>query len=112
MPELWEMAATELAALRVSVITDTGGDPTDQAVTAAVRQAAALLADAGYVVQDDEPPAVERAAEIYYQIMAGYGRAAERLPPVESVAPGEFARFWQAFERPGRPPRESARSTR
>ncbi|MGA9834260.1 MAG: amidase family protein, partial [Trebonia sp.] len=98
VPELWEMAATELAALRVSVITDTGGDPTDQAVTAAVRQAAALLADAGYVVQDDEPPAVERAAEIYYQIMAGYGRAAERLPPVESVAPGEFARFWQAFE--------------
>ena len=47
---------------------------------------------------DAEPPAVERAAEIYYQIMAGYGRAAERLPPVESVAPGEFARFWQAFE--------------
>lgn len=85
------------APLRVSVITDTGGDPADHAVTAAVRQAAALLADAGYVVADDEPPAVERAAEIYYQIMTGYGRAAERLPPVESVAPGEFARFWQAF---------------
>ena len=59
------------APLRVSVITDTGGDPADQAVTAAVRRAAALLADVGYVVEDDEPPAVERAAEIYYQIMAG-----------------------------------------
>jgi amidase len=86
------------APLRVSVITDTGGDPAGRAVTAAVRRAAALLADAGYVVDDDEPPAVERAAEIYYQIMAGYGRAVERLPPVESVAPGEFAHFWQAFE--------------
>ena len=38
--------------------------------------------------------------------------AAERLPPVESVAPGEFARFMAGLRRPGRPPRESARSTR
>ena len=33
-----------------------------------------------------------RPAEIYYQIMAGDGRAAERLPPVESVAPGGMRR--------------------
>jgi len=84
--------------LRVSVLTDTGGDPADEAVTTAVRRAAGLLADAGYLVEDAQPPMLERAAEIYYQIMSGYGRLAEQQPPVESVAPGEFARFWELFE--------------
>jgi amidase len=50
------------------------------------------------LVEDAQPPALERAAEIYYQIMSGYARVAERQPPVESVAPGEFARFWELFE--------------
>jgi amidase len=83
------------APLRVSVVADPGADP---AVTAAVRRAAALLADAGYVVEDGQPPALERAGEIYHQIMSAWGRAAEQQPPVEMVAPGEFARFWSLFE--------------
>jgi amidase len=82
---------------RVSVVTDVG-TPIDPAVVGAVRRAAALLADAGYVVADGQPPALERAGEIYYQIMSAWGRAAERQPPVETVAPGDFARFWGLFE--------------
>jgi len=30
--------------------------------------------------------------------MTAWGRMAERQPPVETVAPGDFARFWELFE--------------
>jgi hypothetical protein len=30
--------------------------------------------------------------------MTAWGRMAERPPPVETVAPGDFARFWELFE--------------
>jgi amidase len=83
--------------VRVAVVTDPGV-PSDPAVAAAVRRAAALLADAGYLTEEGEPPALERASEIYYQIMTAWGRIAEQQPPVETVAPGEFARFWEVFE--------------
>jgi amidase len=29
--------------------------------------------------------------------MSAFGRMAEQQPPVETVAPGEFARFWEIF---------------
>jgi amidase len=83
--------------VRVAVVTDTGV-PSDPAVAAAVRRVAALLADAGYRIEEGQPPALERTSEIYYQIMTAWGRVAERQPPVETVAPGEFARFWELFE--------------
>ena len=83
--------------VRVAVVT-APGVPCDSAVAAAVRLAAALLADAGYGTEEGQPPALERASEIYYQIMTAWGRVAERQPPVETVAPGEFARFWELFE--------------
>jgi amidase len=82
---------------RVWMVTDPG-TPVDPAVAAAVRRAGALLADAGYLVEEARAPALDRAAEIYHQIMSAWGRAAERQPPVETVAPGEFARFWRDFE--------------
>jgi len=85
------------APLRVWVITDPG-TPVDPSVAAAVRRAAVLLADAGYIVEEGQPPALERAVEIYHQIMSAWGRVAEHQPPVETVAPGDFARFWALFE--------------
>lgn len=86
--------------LRVRVVTDPGGPeaPTDPAVAGAVRRAAAFLADAGYLVEEGQPPALVRSGEIYHQIMSAWGRAAEEQPPVETVAPGDFARFWAVFE--------------
>jgi len=82
---------------RVWLICDPGAPP-DPAVAGALRRAAALLAGAGYVVAEAEAPALDRAGEIYHQIMSAWGRATAEQPPVESVAPGEFARFWENFE--------------
>jgi amidase len=83
--------------VRVSVIGDPGAAP-DPAVAAAVRRAADLLADAGYLAEDAEAPALDRAGEIYHQVMSAWGRLHEQQPPVETIAPGEFARFWEVFE--------------
>ena len=82
---------------RVWLVTDPAV-PLDPAVAGALRQAAELLADAGYLVAEAEAPALDRAGEIYHQIMSAWGRMAAEQPPVETVAPGEFARFWENFE--------------
>jgi amidase len=83
--------------VRVSVITDPGC-PADPAVARALGAAAERLADAGYMIEEGTAPALERAGELYYQIMSTWGRVHERQPPVDAVAPGEFARFWAGFE--------------
>jgi amidase len=86
--------------IRVRVVTDPGGPgaPADPAVVGAVSRAAAFLAGAGYLVEEGQPPALDLAGEIYHQIMSAWGRAHEEQPPVETVAPGDFARFWAMFE--------------
>ncbi|HUR02257.1 MAG TPA: amidase [Nonomuraea sp.] len=81
----------------VAAVTGLDADPR---VTAAVRQAAKLLADAGYQVAESLPPALDRASEIYTQIMSSYGRVHEEQPPVETVASEGFVQFWTAFEEP------------
>ncbi|MEU4234661.1 amidase [Nonomuraea sp. NPDC026600] len=85
------------APIGVAAVTGLDADPQ---VTAAVRQAAKLLADAGYQVAESLPPALDRASEIYTQIMSSYGRVHEEQPPVETVASEGFVRFWTAFEEP------------
>jgi len=82
--------------VRVAVITDPGAAP-EPALARAVRRAAQLLADAGYVVEEAQAPALERCGQIYHQIMSSWGRMPNQ-PPVETVAPGEFAQFWELFE--------------
>ncbi|MEV1248978.1 amidase [Nonomuraea sp. NPDC050022] len=79
----------------VAAVTGLDADPQ---VTAAVRQAAKLLADAGYRVTESLPPALDRASEIYTQIMSSYGRVHEEQPPVETVASKGFVQFWAAYE--------------
>ncbi|WP_300612743.1 amidase family protein, partial [Trebonia sp.] len=59
-------------------------------VAGAVRRAGALLAEAGYLVEEARAPALDRAGEIFHQIMSAWGRVAERQPPPETVAAGEF----------------------
>ena len=51
--------------LRVAMTVNCHGAPADPAVVAAVRQAGAWLADAGYVVEEVEPPSLEEAAELW-----------------------------------------------
>lgn len=87
---------------RVRLVTGADGqdgpDGIDPAVTDALRRAAGLLTDAGYLVEEGEAPALTRAGEIHTQIMAAYGRVHDRPPPVETLASAEFARFWAAYE--------------
>jgi amidase len=87
------------APVRVSVITDPGF-PADPTVLRALGVAAERLADAGYVTGEAAAPALERAGEIYYQIMSAWGRVHEQQPAVDDIAPGEFARFWAGFAGP------------
>jgi amidase len=51
--------------LRVAMTVNCHGSPADPAVVAAVRQAGAWLADAGYVVDEVEPPSLAEAAELW-----------------------------------------------
>jgi amidase len=66
-------------------------------IAKALQKAASVLMEAGYPVEESEAPALARASEIYTQIMYGYSRAHEEPPPVETLASGEFVRFWQAY---------------
>ncbi|WP_067823707.1 amidase [Actinomadura kijaniata] len=86
------------APVRVRVVTDPDGAPTDPRVADALGRAAQALADAGYLVEEGRAPALTRASEIYTQIMSGYGRVHREQPPVETVASPGFVRFWQAYE--------------
>ncbi|MEW9529709.1 amidase [Microbispora sp. NPDC049125] len=84
--------------IRVSVVMDQQGGGVHPEVTDAVRRAAGLLADAGYLVEEHEAPALTRAGEIYTQIMSDHSRAHEEQPPVETLASDEFVRFWAAYQ--------------
>lgn len=84
--------------IRVSVVADVEGAPLHPDVAEALRRAARILADAGYIVEEDEAPALTRAGEIYTQIMSRFGRVHEEQPPVEGLASEEFVRFWAVYE--------------
>ena len=51
--------------LRVAMTVGCNGQPADPAVVAAVRQAGAWLADAGYSVEETEPPSLAEAHELW-----------------------------------------------
>ncbi|MEU4330586.1 amidase [Nonomuraea dietziae] len=86
------------APVRICVVTDPDGAETDPEVAGALRRAAGALADAGYLVEEGQAPALARASEIYTQIMSSYGRVHRDQPPVEAVASPGFVHFWQAYE--------------
>ncbi|MFN0184544.1 MAG: amidase family protein [Aquabacterium sp.] len=66
----WVPAPLAGAALprRVAMTVNCNGRPADPAVVAAVRQAGAWLADAGYVVEELEPPSLAEAHELWMHI--------------------------------------------
>ena len=83
--------------LRVAVAADPGGQGAHPDVASAVRRAAQALVDAGYAVEEREPPSVARANEIYTQIMTRFGRTTEELPSTTGLVGAEFQRFWDAW---------------
>src|SRR5438876_763532 len=71
--------------VRVAVTVDPAGQGVDPDVAAGVRKAAAALKDAGYVVEDVEPPAIAQAAEVWArQVIAEVQTAL--MPLLEQVA--------------------------
>ena len=80
--------------IRVAVAADPGGLGVHPDVAVAVRRAADALADAGYVVEERDPPSLQRASEIYTQIMTRFGRTTEELPPTAGLVSEGFQRFW------------------
>lgn len=56
--------------IRVAVTIDPGGRGVDGGVAEGVQAAAAALADAGYVVEEVDPPAVLEAAQLWNQLVA------------------------------------------
>jgi amidase len=79
------------------VTEDPGGEGVDPDVAAAVRRAASALEDAGYAIEDREPPRVTRANEIYTQLMTRFGRTTEEPPSAAGLVGAEFQRFWDAW---------------
>lgn len=70
--------------LRVAMTVNCDGRPADPAVVAAVRRAGAWMADAGYVVEEVEPPSLAEARELWMLIANDEARqfmwpAVERL---------------------------------
>jgi amidase len=55
--------------IRVALVVDPGKGGVDPAVAAAVRRAGEALADAGYVVEEAEPPMLNEAAELWRRLV-------------------------------------------
>lgn len=70
--------------IRVALITDPAGQGTPRQVRHGVRAAAEALADAGYAVEEAEPPSVALAARTHLEIF---------IPPVRAVWPATEALF-------------------
>ena len=68
-PAPLESPAPGAALPRVAVVTDPAGFGVHEDVASGVRQAARALADAGYSIEEVEPPVVREAAELWTAIV-------------------------------------------
>lgn len=85
--------------IRVAMVTDPAGSGTDKAVAAGVRRAAALLLDAGYEVEQVEPPLITGAAALWGRLLAADIRTAF-LPIMQGVAGHDGLAFLGDFLAP------------
>ncbi|MDH7785360.1 amidase [Ochrobactrum sp. 19YEA23] len=79
---------TDIAPGKVAVLTDLPGVEKDQEVVAAVRQAAAWLADAGYEIEECAPPHYAEASALRDRLLIHELRI-HNLPMIEASAPLE-----------------------
>ena len=80
--------------LRVAVLRDPGGLGVDRDVAAAVQSAAGALADAGYQVEDAEPPVMDAYLSWRALLLCDVRLA---WPMIEALVSPEAARFMQAL---------------
>ena len=86
--------------IRVAMIERPGGADVDPQIAAAVRRAGELLAQAGYMVEAGEAPALGSVSENYFQTMERFGRLEGSGSPPEGFLSADFERFWRQLTPP------------
>ena len=79
----------------VAVTVDPGNMGVDPNIAAAVRKAAQALSEAGYAVEEVEPPSIARGAELYFQLITSHGQT-QRAFPIEELVSEGLLRFQEA----------------
>ena len=83
--------------VRVALVVDPAGQGTAGQVQDGVRRAATALADAGYAVDEVEPPSIEPAAGALLVMLATPGIRQVSQDFLSAVAPADTRRFMAAF---------------
>jgi amidase len=95
--------------VRVALVVDPGGRGTAQQVQAGVRKAAEALTDAGYVVEEVEPPGIDAAADALVVMLSTPGTRVGYAQVMGPVAPAPMRRFMSDFfEAAGNPDASAA----
>jgi amidase len=95
--------------VRVAVVVDLAGHGTAKQVQAGVRAAADALADAGYVVDELEPPGIDAAAEALLVMLSTPGTRSGYDQVMRPIVPPPVRRFMDDFfEAPGHPDASTA----
>jgi amidase len=82
---------------RVALVVDPAGHGTAEQVQEGVRKAATALEDAGYVIEEAEPPSIEAAANALVVMLSTPGIRQGWKESQEPLAPTETRRFISAF---------------
>jgi amidase len=83
--------------IRVAVVLDPGGHGTASQVQDGVRKAAEALADAGYAVDEVEPPGIDAAADALLVMLSTPGTRAGWEQVAAPIMPDSTRRFMAAF---------------
>jgi amidase len=83
--------------VRVALVVDPAGQGTAPQVQDGVRKAAAALKDAGYVVDEVEPPSIDVAAKTLLDMLNPPGIRSEDLERMFPAMPDDTRRFLSAF---------------
>ena len=90
--------------VRVAMVLDPAGRGTAEQVQAGVRRGAEALVDAGYVVEEVEPPGIDEAAHALLVMLSTPGTRAGYEQVLEPIAPPATRRFMaEFFEAAGNP---------
>lgn len=93
---------------RVALVVDPGGRGTAEQVQEGVRRAGEALVDAGYAVDEVEPPGIDAAADALLVILSTPGTRLGYVQVMEPVAPAPVRRFMSDFFDAAGNPDESA----
>ena len=83
--------------VRIAVVLDPGGLGTSLQVQDGVRRAARVLEDAGYVIDEVEPPGIEAAAHALHVMDSAPGIRTVWERMLAPAAPADLRRFVEAF---------------